>query len=268
MKPRNLINELITSNPSDIHTYWEAAKYILFTDNEYKWAGGIIISPIKTQTEITDLKSSIKSYFQLNTTSDLKQIENDVINITEYFNNPAMYDLNISTLMDSISERSLIFNIPENVSKEYRDFCFDVVNTMISHQGINSMEYCEAIKSVHSRLLAIKTYTVEYTEEVNYAILDCNCSELHIKLQKIGYKALGWTTSPGRDDLRLVIYNDYEDDGTYGQFVFWNTGHKTDHYKSSSNIIICKSTDEFLDIAQRMRNGEKFTKKTIYTFTE
>ena len=121
------------------------------------------------------------------------------------------------------------------------------------------------MQKVYSYLVKLKTKNITYTYEIEKIVIDSNNPELYNKLDKLGFKRLGWTTSKHIPDLRLCVANYYYKG--IGNFVYWNSGNEIATFKGYHNILICTDEDEFINYAEQMINGKQITKtitKTIF----
>ena len=280
MTPKETIDNMIATFPDIFYTAWDCAHHLLFTNgNGYHWKNGEIVYNSYVREKVNNVYEAIDLFFKYKDvccgveSDELKKLKSEKLcknikTIVKHFtyNGDAKYNAKIDENTEMyFSDYDLIFHIPDNVTKEWRDFCYNVLNALLN-SNVDLGEFDEKLQEVYNHLVELKTKKVEYTYEVTHLVIDNNDQTLHKALNKMGFKSLDWTTSPGKPNRRLCVANYYYE--RIGNFVYWNDGNRIDKFKNFEDVLVCESTDEFLNYAKMIINGEKVIKTVTKTFFE
>lgn len=280
MKPNETIDNMIATFPDIFYNAYDCANHLLFTNgNGYHWKNGEIVDKDYDGEKVNNVYDAIDLFFKYNDvccgieSDELKRLKSEKLcknikTIVKYFkyNGDARYNVKIDENTEiHFSDYDLIFHIPDNITKEWRDFCYDALNSLLI-SNIDLGEFDEKIQEVYNHLVELKTKTITYTFEIDTLVIDCNNIKLYNKLEKLGFKPLSWNTNKTGEPLRLCVANHYYPN--IGNFVYWNDGSKIGKFTDYSNILICTDEDEFIDYAKQLINGDRVIKTVTKTIFE
>lgn len=275
MTPKETIDYLIATYPGIFKNAWDCANHLLFSiGNGCAWKNGEIIEIDTPYIKIDNFESAINKYFDdkqhiMQYRDPIKpnvamfevwQMKNDVMTISNHFSNENRYEINVDNQNINFSGYNLIFDIPTDITKEWRNFCYGVLDKLFNSGRDIPIEYKDKLKAIYDMLLEMKTRFIGYDVDIERVDVDDNSVSLHNTLQKIGYQKLPWTTNTGKPNLRTCITFTYYDE-RYRGFVYWNDGTPFKEMTRKSNIKYCDTVEEFIDYAKRLYNGEKIVNK-------
>lgn len=283
MTPRETIDNMIATYPSIFKTSWDCAKQLLFTNgNGYSWKDGELIYEFKEFSKINNIYEAIDRYFERESSKEVDitdyckalhkyktdSFKENIKTIIRHFNyrGDGKYNINVDENTELyFSAHDAIFEIPDNVTKEWRDFCYNVLNSLLI-SNIDLGEFDQKLQDVYNHLVELKTKVITRTYEIEKLVIDSNNPKLHDKLDKLGFKPLSWTTSKNIPDLRLCIADGYYE--RIGNYVYWNDGSEISKFKDYRTVLICTDEDEFINYAKQMISGKQITKTVTKTIFE
>lgn len=173
MTPKETIDNMIATHPLIFKNSWDCAKHLLFTcGNGYVWKNGEIIDELETELKINSFEDAIKNFIEvenlLNDYPKIKdpakwykyevcRIKKNILTIVEHFSKSEKYKINIpNNAKLYLSNYDLIFHIPNNITKEWRNFCYNVLNSLFI-SNIDLGEFKEKLQEIYSYLIELKT---------------------------------------------------------------------------------------------------------------
>ena len=166
MTPKETIDFMIAAYPSIVKNAWDCAKFLLFTNgNGFEWEKGEMVDYLCGYRKINDLSEALDHYFQyFNNKVDekgselikvnIKTIEDSIKTITEHFSKTKneRYKINVNDSSKiNINDFNLIFCIPDDISNEWKQFCLEVLKTLIDKNKIPK-EYLKELTDIYTYL--------------------------------------------------------------------------------------------------------------------
>lgn len=91
---------------------------------------------------------------------------------------------------------------------------------------------------------------------VNKLAIQINNSDIHKKLNAIGYSPLDWTTNPYNENAAIVLTNDYYNFPKYSKYAFWTSEVNIKVLEKLSDMIVCRDLKDFLEKAEFLKDNK------------
>lgn len=170
MTPKETIDNMIATFPDIFYNTWDCVNHLLFTNgNGYHWENGEIVDNDYGREKVNNVYDAIDLFFRYKDvccgieSDELKKLKSKRLSknikiIIKHFTykGDAKYDVKIDENTEIyFSDYDLIFHIPDNVTKEWRDFCYNVLNSLLI-SNIDLGEFDQKLQEVYNQLVELR----------------------------------------------------------------------------------------------------------------
>lgn len=180
MKPNETIDNMIATFPDIFYNAWDCANYLLFmTSNGYHWKNGEIVDKNYASEKVNNVYEAIDLLFFKykdvccgDESNELKRFKSEKLcknikTIVKHFkyNGDAKYNVKIDENTEiHFSDYDLIFHIHDNITKEWCDFCYNVLNSLLI-SNIDLGEFDQKLQEVYNHVVDLKIKNIKYNFE-------------------------------------------------------------------------------------------------------
>lgn len=168
MKPKELIDQMISTYPRLFKNSWDCANYLFLTNgNGHEWRNGELVDTYcNDNTIINNLNDAINRYFLAEGSEDyypklnnirllklrIKNIREGVKVIIDHFSKgESRYNIITDDSPFYLNNYLLGLNVPDDITNDWKDYYVEVFSTLVRENRI-PVEYKDRIVNILNKL--------------------------------------------------------------------------------------------------------------------